>query len=201
MRTGSAPMALHEPCAGSGQQLLPTDAAIIADHRSAVCTNCSRQDSDISKSGRTPTWHKLCCLCYAMQDYEGRVTMSATGVGNVLSSLGPQYNFKSMTNAQFLSAVNNLGSQGKISQAVADQLSAVAQGVDYVPINGASTSVSQTLSDPTLHNFIAEIQGDDSSANQPGAVGGSLYDRMLQALQSYQGSVVENSPTSPSVEA
>ena len=120
--------------------------------------------------------------------------MDVSGIGNSLNSAGTQYDFTKMTNQQFLTAVQDLGSEGKISQSDAAQLSFIAQGVDSVPINGPSPSVQSILADPTQHNFISELQGDDYGANTPGAVGGAMYNSMLNDLKAYQGTAVD--PTS-----
>jgi hypothetical protein len=118
--------------------------------------------------------------------------MGTAGIGSALSSADTQYNFTSMTNKQLINATSSLLGAGKISASDADELSQIAQGVDSVPISGSSPSVSQTLSDSSQHNFIAQLQGDDYSANLPGSVGGALYDSMLTALQTYQGTATEN---------
>jgi hypothetical protein len=127
--------------------------------------------------------------------------MGIAGIGSALSAVDTQYNFTSMTNQQLLDASNTLFSEGKISESDADQLSQIAQGVDSVPISGPSQSVSQTLSDSTQHDFIAQLQGDDYSANLAGSVGGDLYNSTLAALQSYQATSVENTSTLISTQA
>lgn len=114
--------------------------------------------------------------------------MSAAGLGSVLSSSGSGYDFTSMTNKQFLSAVNSLEGEGKISQTDADQLGAIAEGVDSVPITGPSPSVQQVLGDTSSHDFLAEVQNLYSSIEtRPGSVGGALYSSMLTDLETNQG--------------
>lgn len=110
--------------------------------------------------------------------------MNVAGFGASLNSLSSAYNFRSMTNREFLDTVVTLGQTGQISQSDADQLSMIAQGVDRVPISGAMPSVADVLSDPGQRDFIAELEGDTYSANSPSAVGGAMYDHMLKALQS-----------------
>lgn len=128
--------------------------------------------------------------------------MGVSGIGSGLISLGAQYDFTQMTNAQFLAAVEKLGSEGKISQQDEGQLAAIAQGVDSVPINGPRPSVSQILSDPTAHNFLSELENiDDSAHNTPGSVGTALVDSMLSALRTYQGTAIEQTSGSTSAEA
>ena len=123
------------------------------------------------------------------------MNMGIAGIGSALSAADTQYNFTSMTNKQFLDASQTLFSEGDISQSDAAGLSQIAQGVDSVPISGPSQSVSQILSDPTQHNFIAELQGDNYSAHLAGSVGGSTYDSMLADLQTYQSTSLENKST------
>lgn len=112
--------------------------------------------------------------------------MSISGLGTSLSSLSSQYNFRSMTNQQFFDTIQKLGKEGKLSKNDTDQLSFIAQGVDSVPITGASPSVTQILGDPTQHDFLSELQGDDYSANTQGAVAGAFYDEMLKSIQKLQ---------------
>ena len=71
------------------------------------------------------------------------------------TSLGTQYDFTNMTNAQLLDAAHELGSQGEISTLDESQLVGIASGADYVPISGPGPSVSDYLQDPAKTNFIA----------------------------------------------
>jgi hypothetical protein len=130
--------------------------------------------------------------------------MGVAGIGSAINSLGATYNFTSMTNQQFLTAVEQLGSAGKISQTDEGQLAAIAQGVDYTPIDRASVpSEQQIMSDPTEHNFLSEVENIDWSVNHiAGSVGAPLYNSMLQDLETYQGTPVEqNGSQSISVQA
>jgi len=119
--------------------------------------------------------------------------VSIAGIGSATGSLGTTYNFTSTTNQQFLTAVEQLGSEGKISQTDQGQLTAIAQGVDYTPIDRADVqSEQQIMSDPTKHNFLSELENIDWSANNvSGSVGAPLIDSMLQDLKAYQGTPVE----------
>jgi hypothetical protein len=117
--------------------------------------------------------------------------MGGAGIGSALASAGSQYDFTKMTNQQFFNAVNTLGSEGKISQNDTANLSAIAQGIDSVPISGPSPTAQQFLADPTQHNFILEVQGDDYGAHLGGSIvpgGASLYDDLLKDLETYQTS-------------
>jgi hypothetical protein len=106
-----------------------------------------------------------------------------------------------MTNAQLLSAAKELVSQGKISQTDEAQLTAIAYGADSTPINGNGSSASQTLSDPTLHNFIAEVQGIDYDSHHiAGSVGAAMYDRLLKDLEANQGSSTGDSTKTFSIQ-
>jgi hypothetical protein len=105
------------------------------------------------------------------------------------SSSGSTYDFTSMTNQQFLTALQQLGSAGKISQTDEAQLSFVAQGVDSTPINRADQpSQQQIMSNPTAHDFLSELQNIDRSAHSvAGSVGASMFDSMLNDLKTWQG--------------
>lgn len=127
--------------------------------------------------------------------------MGVAGIGSALSSLGSQYDFTKMTNQQLFDAANQLGSEGKISQTEAANLSWIAQGVDSVPISGPSHSVQQILAEPTQHNFIKELQGDDYGANLPGSIGGALFDSLLKDLQTYQGTATSKTSQNLSIQA
>jgi hypothetical protein len=128
--------------------------------------------------------------------------MGLSGIAGIGSSLGTDYDFTKMTNAQLLNAANKLGSEGKISELDASQLAFIAQGVDSVPISGPSPSVSQILSDPTQQNFVDELQNIVSSMNsQPGSVGTGMYESMLKDLQTYQASPIEDTGKSSSIDA
>jgi len=105
-----------------------------------------------------------------------------------------------MTNQQLYDAANQLESEGKISQTDAGQLSFIAQGVDYAPINGPAPSVSQVLSDPTQHNFIEELQNDAHGALSTG-VGGAMYLSMLNDLETYQTASTPTNSSSLSITA
>jgi hypothetical protein len=118
--------------------------------------------------------------------------MGVSGIGSGSSSLRADYDFRKMTNAQFLAAVQQLGSQGKISHQDETFLSFMAQGTDSVPINGPRPSVAQTLSDPAQHDFLTELENIDySSHHTPGSVGTALVDSMLNDLRTYQGAAIE----------
>jgi len=136
----------------------------------------------------------------AVTFHQGAKTMGAAGIGSALS-VGSQYDFTKMTNQQLFDAVQTLGSEGKISQTDESQLSFIAQGVDSVPMNGPSLSASQIVSDSTQHNFIAELQNDDYGANLSGSVGGTFYNSMLQALESYQSGSTATAGSTLSFEA
>ena len=56
--------------------------------------------------------------------------MSITGPGNLLSAIGSQYNFTSMTNSQLSTAAKDLESKGKISKDEAVELQIMACGGD-----------------------------------------------------------------------
>jgi hypothetical protein len=115
--------------------------------------------------------------------------MSAAGVGSVSGATGSGYDFTNMTNKQFLSAVKFLEADGKISQTDADQLGAIAEGVDSVPISGPSPSVQQILNDTSSHDFISELQNIHSSIETNlGSVGDALYSSMLSDLEANEGS-------------
>lgn len=113
--------------------------------------------------------------------------MNIAGFGASLTSLSSSYNFRNMTNKEFLDTVVTLGKTGRISQSDADQLSMIAQGVDRVPISGAAPSVAEVLSDPDKKDFIAELEGNAYSAHRPGAIGGAMCDHMLKALKDICG--------------
>jgi hypothetical protein len=126
--------------------------------------------------------------------------MGVAGIGSSLGSVAMQYDFTKMTNKQLFNAVETLGSEGKISQTDASQLSFIAQGVDYTPISGPGQSVAQILSDPTQHNFIEEVQNDGRGASSAGGVGGTLYASMLNDLLKIQGASAETTKSSISVQ-
>lgn len=117
--------------------------------------------------------------------------MGVAGVGSALSSLGSQYDFTKLTNKQLYDAANQLGSEGKISQEDAAQLLGIAQGIDSVPISGQNKTTQQILADPTQHNFIKEIQGDDYDANLPGSIGGAPLNALLKDIETYQAKEVD----------
>jgi len=112
----------------------------------------------------------------------------STGSTSSNGSIGSTYDFTSMTNQQFLTAIRQLGGEGKISPADASQLSFIAQGVDSTPINQADQpSEQQIMSNPTAHDFLSELQNIDWSANVAGSVGAPMFNSMLKDLQTYQG--------------
>lgn len=113
----------------------------------------------------------------------------STGSTSSSGSTGSTYDFTSMTNQQFLTAIRQLGGEGKISQADESQLSFIAQGVDSTSINRADQpSEQQIMSNPTAHDFLSELQNIDWSANSvPGSVGAPMFNSMLKDLQTYQG--------------
>ena len=125
--------------------------------------------------------------------------MSISALGTTSgSSTSATYDFTNVTNAQFLQEVNSLGQAGKLSNDQRALLTVAASGGDSVPIDGPRPTTAQTLSDTTLHNFITQLQGDDNSAHTPGAVGGALYDSVLQTLEQNQGRPVDGSSSSVS---
>jgi len=124
--------------------------------------------------------------------------MSISALGAASGSPGATYDFTNVTNAQFEQEVQSLGQNGKLSNNQEMRLTLAADGGDSVPINGPHPTTTQVLSDATLRNFITEIQGDDNSAHAPGAVGGALYDSVLQALEQNQGRPIEASSASVS---
>ncbi|HVX77424.1 MAG TPA: hypothetical protein VHB49_14930 [Bradyrhizobium sp.] len=127
--------------------------------------------------------------------------MSISALGATSGSVGSTYNFTNVTNEQFLQEIQDLGQQGALSKNEQVLATLAASGGDSVPINGLRPTTAQTLSDQTLHDFITELQGDDNSAHMPGAVGGALYDSLLQKLQSYQGTAIGSSSQSGSTTA
>lgn len=127
--------------------------------------------------------------------------MSISPLGAGTGSAGSTYNFTSVSNSQFLQEIQNLGQQGALSKQEQMLATLSASGGDSVPIDGPHATTAQTLSDQTLHNFITELQGDDYSAHLPGAIGGALYDSLLQKLQNYQGGAVTASSSSVSTAA
>jgi hypothetical protein len=128
--------------------------------------------------------------------------MSIAGLGSVLGAVGTDYNFTKMTNKQFLSAVNSLASDGKISQTDAAQLGAIAEGVDSVPISGSSPSTQQVLSDTSSHDFLSEVQNTNNWVDSnAGSVGGAMYASMLTDLENNQGTSATPQGTTLSVDA
>jgi len=118
--------------------------------------------------------------------------MGVAGIGSSLGSIAMQYDFTKMTNRQLFNAVETLGSEGKISQTDASQLSAIAQGVHSTPVDQSQVvSVAQILNDPTEHNFIADLEDQSTSMHSTsGSVGTAMVDSMLKDLQVYQGNPV-----------
>jgi hypothetical protein len=108
-----------------------------------------------------------------------------------------------MTNRQLYNAVETLGTEGKISQTDASQLSAIAQGVDSTPIDRSQVvSVAQTLNDPTQPNFIADLEDQSVSMHStPGSVGTAMVDSMLKDLQAYQANTIADTGKSISIQA
>ncbi|HEX4065891.1 MAG TPA: hypothetical protein VHZ09_07685 [Acidobacteriaceae bacterium] len=115
--------------------------------------------------------------------------LSSLGSTSSTGSTGSTYDFTSMTNQQFLTAIRQLGGEGKISQTDESQLSFIAQGVDSTPINRADQpSEQQIMGNPTAHDFLNELQNIDWSANKvAGSVGAPMFNSMLKDLQTYQG--------------
>jgi hypothetical protein len=112
--------------------------------------------------------------------------MSIAGLGG-LSSLGDQYNFTSMTNAQLLSAAHSLGAEGKISSLDEAQLVATASGADSTPISGEPESVANVLQDPTKRNFVGDYQMQLASAQLCGSPQTAALDQgILSDLYQYQ---------------
>ena len=75
-----------------------------------------------------------------------------------LSSLGAQYDFTSMTNAQLKSIALQLGSEGKISTNVQQEMIAEAYGCnEYTP--GSTETADQHLNDPTKQDFLSYYTG------------------------------------------
>jgi hypothetical protein len=117
-------------------------------------------------------------------------------------SSGTTYNFKNVTNAQFLQEIKNLHDQGALSGDQSCLLALDASGGDSVPISGQPSSASQALSDTTKHDFISIFQTQDNWMHStPGSVGTSLVDSTLQTLQAYQGKTVGGSSSGVSIEA
>jgi hypothetical protein len=122
--------------------------------------------------------------------------MSISALGAGPSSFGTTYNFTNVTNAQFKQEVDSLGQQGKLSQNQQVLLEVSAVGGDSVPVSGPRQTTAQALSDPTLHNFIANYQDIDYQLHHtPGAEGAPLVDSLLQTLEAYQGSPAGSSST------
>ena len=128
--------------------------------------------------------------------------MRASIAGVAPASPGATYNFKSVTNAQFLQEIRSLRKQGALSpdQSVLAVLD--ASGGDSVPVSGQPLSASQALSDPAANDFISIFQTQyNSMRSTPGAVGTSLVGSVLQALQAYQGKPINGSSSSVSTQA
>lgn len=116
------------------------------------------------------------------------IAMSVSIAGTMSSPSGATYNFKNVTNAQFLQEVKDLRSQGALSADQSVLLTLDASGGDSVPINGQPSSTSQALSDTTARDFISIFQTQDNWMHgTPGSVGTSLMDSVLRTLQAYQG--------------
>jgi hypothetical protein len=133
----------------------------------------------------------------------GELDMGVAGLGTSLGSIAMQYDFTKMTNRQLFNAVQTLGSEGKISQTDASQLSAIAQGVDSTPVDRSQVvSVAQILNDPTQHDFVAHLEDTSASMRStPGSVGMALVDSMLKDLQTYQANAVADTGKSISIQA
>ncbi len=117
-------------------------------------------------------------------------------------SPGTTYNFRNVTNSQFLQEIKSLRQKGALSADQSVLLALDASGGDSVPINAQALSSSQVISDTTKHDFISAFQLQDNWLHStPGSVGTSLVDSVLQALQAYQGKPVDDPPSRVSIEA
>jgi hypothetical protein len=128
--------------------------------------------------------------------------MSVSSIGTMPGSPGMTYNFKNVTNAQFLQEIKSLREKGALTADQSALLTLDASGGDSVPISGQPLSSSQALSDTTKHDFISIFQLQDNWMHKTsGSVGTSLVDSVLQVLQAYQGKSVDDSPNKISTEA
>jgi hypothetical protein len=129
--------------------------------------------------------------------------MGIAGLGTSLGSIAMQYDFTKMTNRQLFNAAQALGSEGKISQTDASQLSAIAQGVDSTPVDRSQVvSVAQILNDPTQHDFVTHLEDTSASMHStPGSVGTAMVDSMLKDLQAYQANTIADTGKSISIQA
>ncbi len=132
---------------------------------------------------------------------QGENNMGVAGIGGALASAGTQYDFTKMTNRQLYNAASTLESEGKISHDDAGALISIAQGIDYAPISGPGQSVAQILADPTQHNFIEEVQGDNYGAHMGGSFSPIPYDSMLKDLESYQTNSTSSNNSTLSITA
>jgi hypothetical protein len=71
---------------------------------------------------------------------------------------GAAYNFRNVTNAEFLQQVKNLRQQGALTADQSVLMVLDASGGDSVPINGQAETTSQALSDTTKRDFISVFQ-------------------------------------------
>jgi hypothetical protein len=109
------------------------------------------------------------------------------GVAGIGSALSTQFDFTKMTNNELLSAAHQMGDEGGISSGDEIQLVGIASGVDSCPINGIASSVSDTLKDPTQHNFIDILNQDLISATREGMTKAADLDQSVLAdLNQYQ---------------
>ena len=128
--------------------------------------------------------------------------MPASIAGAMPGSSGPVYNFRNVTNTQFLQEVQSLRKQGALSpdQSVLAVLD--ASGGDSVPVSGPPLSTSQALSDTTTRDFMSTFQTQYNwMRSTPGSVGTSLVGSLLQTLQAYQGKPVAAGSAGISTEA
>ena len=115
------------------------------------------------------------------------------GVAGIGSALSTQFDFTKMTNSGLLNAAQKLGNEGKISSGDEIQFVGIASGVDSYPTNGISSSVSDTLKDPTQKNFIDILNQDLNSASGEGMTKQADLDRsLLTDLNQYQTSANVN---------
>lgn len=128
--------------------------------------------------------------------------MGMIGTLSGLGSLGSQYDFTNMTNAQLASAAESLGAQGKISSGDALSLRGIASGVDTVAINHNGPTANQTLNDPTKHNFIQYLQeGVNWETSTHNAKAADYLTGIMNDLQRFQSNIPAETGSSISTTA